>query len=394
MYRIKSTPIYKRHLKGCTAPEACPCPWWVDTKVDGKRVRKSLGTSNEAEAARRAVTICEPAGESEDASDKSGHTLKWTVGKFLERTDVTDGGIRSNTRTTDALVKHFGADTLVRSIDGPGIEGFIASRKEYAQSTRTLEIGHLRTFFNYLHSLGYIEVNPMSKMRFKRGQRKLKTPLTIDQQEALIAACDKFGRWIESLNQADPEIRRAQEVLRDYAIKRARALVLTILATGFREGDVGMLRASMIDSRGYIIVNQGKTEEAVRLRIHPEAIKALNALPKQFEDYFFWNGRCGHRTLTNMIWEVVKGVGKIAGIDTHPHQLRHTFACRLLENGAELRTVQLLMGHASIQTTERNYGKFVLSHQTLLDSATGGLTLKPRAKPGRNSGIHAVTGTD
>jgi integrase/recombinase XerD len=199
----------------------------------------------------------------------------------------------------------------------------------------------------------------------------------MEQQEALLDAVDGFGRFIKS-----PEEKA-------FAIKRARALILLLLTTGIREGDAARLRKSTIDPDGYIYFDQGKTDDDVRLHVHADTLAALAELPFSFApDYYFWNGK-ETRTTENTIGDIVKGVGKLAGIDTHPHQLRHTFACRLLEKGADLRTVQKLMGHASIGTTERNYGKFVNSHRTLLDAATGSLEL--RRKPAGKAGIHAVT---
>ncbi len=281
----------------------------------------------------------------------------------------------------DALVSIIGATAPLDSVNSVALENFVKSRQQFKHSTRTLEIGHLRTFFNYLQMHDYIAKNPMSTLRFKRGQTKMKTPLTLDQQDALIAACDRFGHWIK-----DPREKA-------FAICRAKALILTMLSTGFREGDIARMRASMIEASGHITINQAKIHDGdseVRLQIHPDALRALTDLGTEYQDYYFWNGRSASRTLENRIWEIVKSVGKLAGIDTHPHQLRHTFACRLLENGTDMRTVQKLMGHASIVTTERNYAKFVPSHQKLLDAATGRLNL--RSKTRRESRIHAIAG--
>jgi site-specific recombinase XerD len=89
---------------------------------------------------------------------------------------------------------------------------------------------------------------------------------------------------------------------------------------------------------------------------------------------FFWAAdTVGNAARAAIIRDVVKRLGELAGVHAHPHRFRDTFASKLLEHGADLRTVQLLLGHHSIKTTEKSYAHFVSAQQRLLDAATARL---------------------
>jgi integrase/recombinase XerD len=75
----------------------------------------------------------------------------------------------------------------------------------------------------------------------------------------------------------------------------------------------------------------------------------------------------------------------VAGIENgHPHRFRDTFAVELLKKGASLHTVQLLLGHTSIRTTEKHYAPFVLEFQKVIDAATAKLSFAARTKKRTN----------
>ena len=89
--------------------------------------------------------------------------------------------------------------------------------------------------------------------------------------------------------------------------------------------------------------------------------------------YFFWNGESKLYTAIGNTRRTVTRILTTAGIEGHPHRFRDTFSVSLLEKGEDLRTVQLLLGHTSIRTTEKHYAPFVDSFQRILDAATAKL---------------------
>ena len=90
-------------------------------------------------------------------------------------------------------------------------------------------------------------------------------------------------------------------------------------------------------------------------------------------EYFFWNGKSKLATAVGNARRTISRVLATAGVQGHPHRFRDTFSVRLLEQGEDLRTVQLLLGHQSIKTTEKHYAPFVRSFQKILDAATAKL---------------------
>ena len=116
-----------------------------------------------------------------------------------------------------------------------------------------------------------------------------------------------------------------------------------------------------------------KTGIPLYVRLGDVAVEALQALPVESERYFFWNGVSKLSTCVGSARKTIARVCSLAGVDGHPHRFRDSFSVRLLELGNDLRTVQLLLGHTSMKTTEKHYAPFVESFQRHLDAATVGL---------------------
>jgi len=90
-------------------------------------------------------------------------------------------------------------------------------------------------------------------------------------------------------------------------------------------------------------------------------------------EYFFWNGTSAPSTAIGLARRTISRLLVNAGVEGHPHRFRDTFSVGLLEKGEDLRTVQLLLGHTSIKTTEKHYAPYVESFQRILDAATAKL---------------------
>jgi site-specific recombinase XerD len=125
-----------------------------------------------------------------------------------------------------------------------------------------------------------------------------------------------------------------------------------------------------------------KNKEVVKVKLPPEVIAALDQLPKSSHEYYFASGKNEFATVERSIRRTMEALRRLTKIDrVHPHRYRDTFAVELLNQGAELRHVQLLLGHRSIKTTEKHYAHFVAAQQALLDDATSRLSFGAAKKP-------------
>ncbi len=164
-----------------------------------------------------------------------------------------------------------------------------------------------------------------------------------------------------------------------------------MLYSGLRISDTVKLPRTSVDLKtGKMLLRVMKTGVPLYLRLGPPAIEALETLPIEGE-YFFWNGKSKLATAVGNVRRTISRVLATAGVEGHPHRFRDTFSVRLLEQGEDLRTVQLLLGHQSIKTTEKHYAPFVRSFQKILDAATAKLDFGTSL--GTKSGIQTKRGS-
>ncbi len=374
---------YRRHVKRCEhrakgqSFTLCNCPIWCY----GNGVRRSLGTSNWERAQRRLQTVA--GGGEPDATEATGRKLAAACEAFL-----ADCGARRLAASTvgryRTLLTHlcqaYGGVTLV-SVDTAMLDRFRLSRRRFDQNdtaplqsgTLRTEIIVLRTFFRWCHRRRWIDYNPATAVRLPKETAVGTLPFEPGEVPRIIAACDRI---------ANPN-----GLETDYIRRRARALVYTLLYSGLRISDVSVLRRDAVGSDGYLIIRQTrKTGEPVKVKFHPDALKALAALPSRNPTYFFWTGESNLKTACSKLASVLNSLGRLSGVKVTAHRFRDTFAVELLTRGAEIRTVQLLLGHRSVKTTEKYYARFVAAHQHKLDLATA--TLDFEREPGRPLLVH------
>ena len=164
-----------------------------------------------------------------------------------------------------------------------------------------------------------------------------------------------------------PEVLSRKEVerlIQSAASPLHRIWLLVLYATGIRREELVQLKVSDIDSERMLIrIRQGKRKKDRNVMLSPRLLQELRnywraANPKP-ETYLFPSKGThpnGDVPITSKsVWDAVQQAGVRAGLDksVHPHTLRHCFATHLLESGADLRTIQLLLGHADLRTTSR-----------------------------------------
>lgn len=258
------------------------------------------------------------------------------------------------------LADHAAGKTL-HDIDEAFLRDFLDGKKgkrdeRLRDSTLRKEVAVLRSFFAFCMSHGWTRRNPAKGIHKPRAPRFVTLPL--DQRE--------ISRLIEFANGMLG--RRGIET---------RAVLFTLLYTGLRISDVSQLKRGSFNHRtGYLTLPwTQKTGAPVRLKIHADAVRALDQLPNpnNGELWFYLNGLKKEASRIRKLRRRLDYLGEKVGIRANPHRFRDTFAVELLTQGADLRTVQHLLGHDSIETTERHYAHFVAEHQALLDRATAAL---------------------
>ncbi|RKM99869.1 tyrosine recombinase XerD, partial [Aquimarina sp. BL5] len=202
-------------------------------------------------------------------------------------------------------------------------------------------ISGLKSFFNYLIFEDYRETNPMELIEAPKIGRKLPDTLSLEEIDSIIAQVD--------LSKPEGE--------------RNKAIIETLYGCGLRVSELIDLKLSnLFFDEGFIsVTGKGDKQRFVPIgeitqkyiNIYKNEIRIHLDIKKGHEDTLFLNRR-GRQLTRAMIFTIVKRLVERAGIHKtiSPHTFRHSFATHLLENGADLRAIQLMLGHESITTTE------------------------------------------
>lgn len=276
--------------------------------------------------------------------------LEDAVGRFLEYLRVERNAspltVKSYAEDLATLVDHFrdprGGTPEPHSLTPLELRGYAARLHEsgYAKSTIARRLACLRSFFRFGQREGWSRDNPAKPLRNPRRQRRLPHFLSAEQLDALLAA-PPAG---EPLG------------LRD------RALLEIIYGAGLRVSEAVGLNDEDVDWAGDVLMIRGKGRRERLAPLGSHGRKALRAWLKARDDLSEQRGgrapvfvnRFGKRLTTRSIGRLLAKYLKPLGLDprTTPHSLRHSFATHLLDRGADIRSVQELLGHKSLTTTQ------------------------------------------
>ena len=224
------------------------------------------------------------------------------------------------------------------------IDSYLAKQRDEGKKTSTISRGitTLRRFYRYLLRQHILVVDPLIQIDTPKQEKRL--PLALSQKEV-------------SELLAQPNLNTATGL-------RDRAILELLYATGMRVSELINLKETDLHTDLKIIRVLGKGSKE---RLVPVTDFALNWVDKYLKevrdpallkkgvacDFLFLNNRAGQLT-RQAVWQSIKKYSKLARIDKDitPHTLRHTFATHLLENGADLRVVQEILGHSDISTTQ------------------------------------------
>jgi integrase/recombinase XerD len=205
----------------------------------------------------------------------------------------------------------------------------------------------LRSFFNFAEE--WITQNPARKLRPPTVEYPEAVPFTHEQIKAILDACQTFAAQANKSSHLN--------------VIRMRSLVLLLRYTGLRIGDaVGLSTNRLSGTR--LFVTTAKTRTKIYVPLPAFVVWELEATPRASMDYYFWTSQGKLHTAVK-VWETcLKRLFTLAGIpDGHSHQFRHTFATSLLRDGVPIERVSALLGHKTVQVTERHYRHWVLERQ-------------------------------
>lgn len=355
--------LYRRHSPKCRYfakgqnYTKCNCLIWCYGQIEGRPIRKALKTRDWTLGLKLAEKI--EAGPDEH---RPVQTVAAAVKAYLG--DCADRKLAASTLTSYRNVLEAFADHCarrnIRDVRGLRLEEFKSFRSHRAVSdtTQRKEIEHLRAFCSYCLDHEWIAKNFAKKVKPPADNGPVTMPYEREEITAMLAACD--------------QITNAYTASAERARKRARALLLLLLYSGLRVSDAVQVRRSQLSPEGRLLVRMEKTNVPLYVRLHRDCLAALRALPEESE-YFLWSGKSKLSTATGSARRTVTCISKIAGIPARPHRFRDTFAVELLLAGEDIRTVQMLLGHKSVKTTEKHYAPYVKRFQDLLDAATARL---------------------
>ena len=254
-------------------------------------------------------------------------------------TNTTSSYLRDIRQFADWLRMHEGTDIL--DVTQLNISAYLLQLKKIGKSSSTISrcLASLKSFFAYLVSTGFLEETPLTDIQVDRGEKKLPQILT--------------GREVELL--------LAQPACVDAKGFRDRAMLEVMYATGIRVSELISLDISDVNlEQGIIKCTSSKKARIIPL--YPAALQALSVYIREVRssmisapDYpaLFVNVG-GIRMSRQGFWKLLKHYQDAAHIEKEitPHTLRHSFAVHLLENGADLSSLQELMGHCDISSTQ------------------------------------------
>jgi len=235
-------------------------------------------------------------------------------------------------------------DQLLLSVDVNTVRAYLAqlNEKQYSKSTIARKLATLRSFYKFLVKRNQLSSNPVTVVRTPKQEKKLPRFLEYEEVKRLLET-PPVDNWLGA---------------------RDRAIMETLYSTGIRVSELVALNMDDIDFLGEIIHVRGKGKKE---RITPIGSSVLQVIQhymefrskraqsnSNFDSKVLFVNKHGGRLSTRSVRRKMDKYLKMAGLDPQisPHTLRHSFATHMLNNGADLRSVQELLGHQSLSTTQ------------------------------------------
>ena len=263
------------------------------------------------------------------------------------------------------LLKH---QTNILNCSNSHIQSFLSNEKALGRSrkTRARRLSCIRQYFKFVHEEGHRQDNPANLISIPKQSKKLPKYLSPGEVKSLLAAARNYGK---------NEVEKSKNT----------ALIELLYATGMRVTELVSLSKMSVSGNPGMILVKGKGGYERMVPLSDSARKAIICWLQEskknlkFKDSkFLFPSRSKYGHLNREVFFVtLKKIADLAKIDRKrisPHVIRHSFATHLLSNGADLRVIQVLLGHSDISTTEiythvadEQLKKLVLTHHPLVD---------------------------
>jgi len=247
------------------------------------------------------------------------------------------------TATATVVVNETDLQQKLRDVNGERVKAYLAflGTQSYSKSTIARKLATLRSFYKFCLRRGYIKTHPLASIRTPKQDKRLPKFLEIDDITKLLATPD------------------------DHSLlgARDRAMLEVMFSTGVRVSELVDLNFSEVDFPGQTIRVRGKGKKQRTAPIGSTAIAAIqkylelrraDARSSAFDQEALFVNKHGQRLSTRSVRRKLDKYLAQCGLDPSisPHTLRHSFATHMLNNGADLRSVQELLGHQSLSTTQ------------------------------------------
>lgn len=344
--------LYRRHRVSCPQTSQkyrrCSCPIFVCGTLAGERIKKALDLTS-WDAAENKIREWSRVGKIGEVKSEVPMIAE-AVEKFLA--DARARGLKESTLRNYAnglsnhllgfCTRHGHRELRQLSV---GVLRDYRSGWKLEPSTQRKELETLRAFFRFCEAADWVPKNPATRIRPPKVEEKPTLPLDDTDLDKLITATRKY--------RGDGE--------------RLKAMALLLRYTGLRISDAAALRCDRI-AGDRIFLYQQKTGTPVYVPVPEFVIKALRKVSG--DEYVFWSGKGKLSSALGDWARAFKSLAKYAGVEGfHFHRLRDSFAVSLLEQGVDIETVAVLLGHASSAVTRKHYNPWIKSRQIALEAA-------------------------
>ena len=281
--------------------------------------------------------------------------------------------LRAERNASPLTIRNYAADITAFSVwftqkhklqcDWTGIDlfhvrGYLVhlTERHFDRATIHLKMSALRSFYKWIVRLGHMKQNPLVGLTLPKKARRLPKFLTVQQIEALLEApLERGGRASRRAERHGGGSAGASRS--PFRMWRDKAILETLYSTGMRIQELVQLNDDDVDLLGEVVRVRGKGKKERLAALGGPAIETLQKyleLRGRSSRGPLYVNRFGGRMTARSMQRMLKKYLLAAGLDPSltPHKLRHSFATHMLDAGADLRSVQELLGHANLSTTQ------------------------------------------